>query len=71
MSQEYIDHVMKFVPTLRSYGLDRAANYLECWLDGNLDLVPPLDISALLDSIRLFGVNVAPFAPLVFVQRAT
>lgn len=49
MSQEYMDHVRRYLPALRSYGLDRAANHLECWLDGNLDPAPPLDISAPLD----------------------
>ena len=43
---DYKDHLKKFAPVLRSYGLDRAADYLLSWSQGNLDQKPLLDISA-------------------------
>lgn len=47
LSQEYKDHVTKFLGTLRSYGLGDAADYLSDWISGSLDLAPLLDVSAL------------------------
>ena len=44
--QDYMDHVKKHVPILHSFGLSRAADYLEKWADRTLELAPPLDISA-------------------------
>ena len=49
ITKDYRDHVLKFVPTLRSYNLHRAANYLETWVSGRYVAAPLLDISAPLD----------------------
>ena len=48
VAQEYASHIEKYLPTLRSYGLDQAADHLEAWIsnDGSLELEPLLDISA-------------------------
>lgn len=48
ISQNYIDHVMKFLPTLRQYDLHRAADFLHAWVNGTLELQPLLDVSATL-----------------------
>ena len=46
LPQEYKDHLRKYVPALRSYGLHDAAQYYEDWVDGALELAPLLDVSA-------------------------
>ena len=46
LAQDYKDHLKKYVPTLRSYGLNDAAQYFEDWVDGVLELAPLLDVSA-------------------------
>ena len=46
VSTEYRDHVRKFVPTLQSYSLTRAAEHLQKWVDNELEMAPLLDVSA-------------------------
>ena len=46
LSPEYRDHLRKYVPTLRSYGLQAAADFYQTWADGNLVPSPLLDTSA-------------------------
>ena len=45
------DHLMKYIPSLRlpEFSLDRAADYLESWINGTLPLKPLLDVSACAD----------------------
>lgn len=47
---EYVDHIRKHIPILRSYGLEKAADHLEQWVGGTLALAPALDISAFMGS---------------------
>ena len=51
LPQETQDHLTKFVPILRSYGLNAAAQYYEDWVSGQLELAPLLDVSACLSVI--------------------
>lgn len=43
--QDYRDHIAKYIPTLRSFNLERAADHLQAWIDGNLSLAPLLDVA--------------------------
>ena len=43
--KEYRDHVLKFVPVLKSYNLKRAASHLEQWIAGTWEPAPLLDVS--------------------------
>jgi len=45
------DNIMSHLPSLRNplFRLDKAADHLENWVNGALDLEPLLDVSALLD----------------------
>lgn len=47
VSEDYKDHVRKHMPILRQkeFGLARAANYLESWIDGTLVRMPLLDLN--------------------------
>ncbi|CAE7208404.1 cofG [Symbiodinium sp. KB8] len=45
---DYKDHLSKFLGTLRGYGLKRAADFLQAFLEERLDLAPLLDVSAML-----------------------
>ena len=45
LSNDFQDNILKHCPALRSYGLSAAAEHLQCWVDGNLELADPLDIS--------------------------
>lgn len=45
LSADYVDHVKKFVPVLRSYDLGRAADHLDQWIEGVLPLAPLADIT--------------------------
>ena len=44
--REYAEHIDKFLPVMRSYNEMAAAQYLEDWIHGNLELAPLLDVSA-------------------------
>lgn len=46
MPADYVDHIKKHIPILRSYNLNEAADHFERWVNGDLELSPPLDISA-------------------------
>lgn len=48
LTAEFKDHLRKYVPTLRSYGLTAAADYYHDWVQDRLTGAPLLDISALL-----------------------
>ena len=50
IGNEYKDHIRKFVPVLKSYNLDLAADHLRLWVDGALKPAPLLDVSATLAS---------------------
>ena len=53
LSQEYRDHIKKFCPILVSYNLREAADHLQKWVDGELQLAPLLDTSAYLATVVL------------------
>lgn len=57
LSEEYKDHVRRFCPILESYRLNHAASHLKQWVNGELQLAPLLDTSALLVRFRV------PLAP--------
>ncbi|CAK9000170.1 unnamed protein product [Durusdinium trenchii] len=42
---KYREHLVKYIPCLRSYNLGVAADYFQQWADGSLDLAPLLDVS--------------------------
>lgn len=48
MSNDFIDHVKKFLPKFNFplYGLQRAADWLESWVSDTLPAPPLLDVSA-------------------------
>lgn len=46
LSAKYKEHIRSFLGKLRDYGIHRGAQYLEDWIDDNLLLLPPLDISS-------------------------
>lgn len=46
ITRDYRDHVLKYIPTLHSYNLHKAADYLEQWVSGQYTASPLLDISA-------------------------
>ncbi|CAK9087504.1 FO synthase subunit 1 [Durusdinium trenchii] len=46
LPEDYREHLRKYVPTLRSYNLDRAATHIEEWLNDELQLKPLLDVAA-------------------------
>lgn len=48
ISEEFKQQVLKHVPTMRSYGLSDAAEYLEKWVCGRMELEPLLDVTAFL-----------------------
>lgn len=48
LGEEFRNNVLKHCPVLRSYQLTRAADHLEAWLGGTLELAPLLDISGFL-----------------------
>jgi hypothetical protein len=50
LAQDYRDHLKKYVPALRSYGLNDAAQYYEDWVEGVLELAPLLDVAARLSA---------------------
>ena len=39
-SAEYKKEVFKYIPIMRQYGLDAAADYLRDWVDGQVVLAP-------------------------------
>eukprot|EP00435_Cladocopium_sp_Y103_P019602 s1098_g4.t1 len=45
LSKDFQDNILKHCPALRSYGLADAADHLEAWVAGSLELEEPLDIS--------------------------
>eukprot|EP00435_Cladocopium_sp_Y103_P022689 s4752_g5.t1 len=45
LSKDFQDNILKHCPALRSYGLVDAADHLEAWVTGSLELEEPLDIS--------------------------
>lgn len=49
IGQDYADHITKHLSVLRSYGLHKAAQYLEEWVSGTTSQEPLLDVSAPLD----------------------
>ena len=55
VKSEYRDHVLKYVPVLRSYNMTKAANHLEAWARDELDLAPLLDTSAILGVTNYFS----------------
>lgn len=54
ITQDYRNHIKKFLPSLRHplYEMERAADWLEGWVDGSLPPTPLLDVSARLGSMR-------------------
>ena len=59
--QAFADNIIKHCPVLRSFGLHRAAEHLEEWLDGTLVLEPPLDyLSAPCQQSRYFQLKPFP-----------
>ena len=46
IGDQYKEHIMKFIPVLRQYKLDRAAQHLQSWVLGTLERQPLLDVSA-------------------------
>ena len=45
LPKDYQDHLARYIPVLRSYQLNAAADHFEQWLNGELQLAPLLDIS--------------------------
>ena len=43
---DFKKEVLKYVPTMRQYGLDGAADHMHAWVMGTLPLEPLLDVSA-------------------------
>lgn len=50
LGKDFIDHATKFLPKFKFplYGLQRAADWLESWVDNTLPASPLLDVSACL-----------------------
>lgn len=46
--RDYVDHIEKYLPVMRSYNEDAAAQHLEHWIKGTLELQPLLDLSTFL-----------------------
>ena len=47
------DVLNKYLPVLRQYGMDSAADHLEQWVQGTLPLEPLADVSAFHGSFNL------------------
>jgi hypothetical protein len=62
LQDDFRDNILKHCPTLRSYGLNLAAHYLQEWLTGSLELADPLNISGWLGFVAVRNVFLA--APL-------
>ena len=45
LSQKYVDEVLRFIPVLKAYKLERGAAHLQAWVQGTLDRAPLLDVS--------------------------
>ena len=52
ISQDYANHITKFLPALRVHGLVRAADHLEAWIRDELPLQPLLKVWACLGASR-------------------
>jgi hypothetical protein len=46
ITQDYRDHILKFIPVMRSFNEHEAADHLQSWLDDELEKAPLLDVSA-------------------------
>lgn len=46
ISEEYRNHILKFLPGLRAHSLNRAADHLEAWVNGTVQLQPLLPVWA-------------------------
>lgn len=53
IADNYRNHVLSFLPLLRSYKQTRAADHLENWVNGTLELAPLLEVSAQLGVARV------------------
>ena len=54
-SAEYKKEVFKYIPIMRQYGLDAAADHLQDWVTGQVALAPLLDVTACLDCTSTIG----------------
>ena len=53
ISQDYANHIAKFLPALKTHGLDRAASHLDAWIRDELPLQPLLKVWACLGDSKL------------------
>ena len=53
ISDDYRNHLRKYIPVLRSYKLNDTAAFFQEWVDDELKPAPLLDVSALLGLLLL------------------
>lgn len=66
LSRKYQDHLRSYIPVLRSWGMERAAEYFDQWTKGELEPIPVLDIHVCLCYCMMVGKG---FRPLRLVLR--
>ena len=50
ITEDFKQQILKHLPTMRMFKLDAAADYLEAWVSGTMNLEPLLEVAACLSS---------------------